>query len=134
MRKLSLNILFLIVVISAVGQVNPHGELLLMDCGDCHTTQGWNYVATSRFEHDSTNYILEGQHKFADCSACHESLVFSEAQSNCIDCHNDLHNTTLGSDCARCHTQDSWIVSNVTDLHQQSRFPLLGAHNTADCS
>lgn len=134
MRKLSLNILFLFLVISAAGQVSPHGESLLMDCADCHSTQGWHYVATARFNHDSTNYILEGQHKFAECAACHKSLVFSEAKSNCVDCHEDLHNTTLGSDCASCHTQDSWIVTNITELHQQSRFPLLGAHTTADCA
>ena len=29
---------------------------------------------------------------------------------------------------------NSWLVSNITGIHQTSRFPLLGAHRTADCS
>jgi hypothetical protein len=40
----------------------------------------------------------------------------------------------VGSDCSRCHTQVSWLVNNVNNIHQFSRFPLLGAHRTADCS
>ncbi len=27
-----------------------------------------------------------------------------------------------------------WLVTNITELHHYSRFPLLGAHRTADCS
>jgi hypothetical protein len=62
------------------------------------------------------------------------TLVFSEARSNCIDCHTDMHNNTVGLDCARCHDSRSWIVENITEIHQMSRFPLLGAHTTTDCS
>ena len=62
------------------------------------------------------------------------TLVFSEAKSECNECHTDVHQATTGLDCARCHTPNSWLVSNITGIHQTSRFPLLGAHRTADCS
>ncbi len=45
-----------------------------------------------------------------------------------------MHNNTVGPNCAQCHTPESWIVTNITEIHQNSRFPLLGAHNTANCS
>lgn len=134
MRKLSLNLIILIAAISVWGQENPHGEELTLDCADCHTVQSWKYVETGNFDHSSTNFNLEGQHLLTDCRECHTSLVFSEAGTSCADCHTDMHNSTVGNDCARCHTPRSWIVTNITELHQLSRFPLLGAHNTADCA
>ncbi|NQU88624.1 MAG: hypothetical protein HQ541_23010 [Mariniphaga sp.] len=135
MRKLPFIVGLLFIFINTWAQ-SPHGEKLLMDCADCHTTGSWVYaVDSSRFEHnDQTDFTLEGQHQYTDCKKCHETLIFSDAQSECFSCHTDMHNTTVGTDCARCHDANSWIVENITELHQQGRFPLLGAHNTADCS
>ena len=31
------------------------------------------------------------------------------------------------------YTPNSWVVNNITELHQRSRFPLVGAHIAADC-
>ena len=135
MCKLSfVTILFFTCVI--VAAQSPHGDKLKIDCADCHTTASWVYSAkTSVFNHDKqTDFVLEGQHKFTGCIKCHTTLVFSDAKAACISCHTDMHNATVGSDCGRCHDSRSWIVENITQLHQQSRFPLLGAHNTADCS
>ncbi len=135
MRKLPLISGFILLVCYVYAQQNPHGETLPFSCLDCHTTEGWSFsAATAEFSHDSTNYRLEGQHVYADCKACHTSLVFSEAKTNCMDCHLDMHNNTVGQDCAECHTQNSWIVSNTTELHQNVGFPLLGAHTYADCA
>jgi len=44
-----------------------------------------------------------------------------------------MHNQTVGFECERCHTPKSWIVENITEVHQVSRFPLVGPHVTADC-
>jgi hypothetical protein len=44
-----------------------------------------------------------------------------------------MHNQTVGPECGRCHTPVSWVVNNITELHQRSRFPLVGAHAAADC-
>ncbi len=135
MRKLSLVLIIMLCFIEIWAQKNPHGKDFKFDCSDCHTTGGWTYSgSTSKFNHNSTKFMLEGQHKYTACTSCHKSLVFSEAKTNCVDCHTDMHNATVGMDCARCHDAKSWLVSNITGIHQQSRFPLLGAHNAADCS
>ena len=115
-------------------QEYPHGDKFTISCENCHTTEGWKYSSKAIFNHSTTKFILEGQHLSVNCRQCHVSLVFSEAKSNCSDCHSDLHNTTVGNDCSRCHTPKSWIVTNITEIHQKSRFPLMGAHNTADCT
>ena len=133
MRKLSLIIGIICIMFNLYAQ-SPHGESLTLDCSDCHTTGNWEYAATARFLHSTTNFNLEGQHQFVDCRSCHTSLIFEETGINCNDCHTDMHNNMLGLDCARCHDSKSWIISNVTDLHQQSRFPLVGAHKNADCA
>jgi len=44
-----------------------------------------------------------------------------------------VHEATTGSDCSRCHTPASWLVSDINEIHRMSRFPLAGAHRTADC-
>lgn len=113
---------------------SPHGEEFSIACEDCHNPKGWTLEAgTYTFNHNSTNFILEGVHQEVNCKSCHKSLVFSKAESECISCHTDMHYQTVGTECDRCHTPNSWIVNNITDIHQQSRFPLVGAHYTADC-
>lgn len=134
MRKLSLNLVLLMFAISTWGQKNPHGENFKLSCLDCHSAKTWDFTADGKFDHNKTRFALEGQHRFVNCRQCHTSLVFSEAKPNCVNCHTDMHNRTVGMDCAACHNTNSWIVTNITELHQLSRFPLLGAHRTADCA
>ena len=114
---------------------SPHGPGFKISCNKCHSSKGWELdKSIYSFDHNSTKMPLLGQHTTINCRQCHKSLVFSEAKTNCIDCHNDIHQATVGSDCSRCHTQVSWLVNNINNIHQMSRFPLLGAHRTADCS
>ena len=135
MQKLPL-IIVLLLFSSIIFAQSPHGEELKIDCAECHTTKGWAFSPdSSSFSHSlQTQFILEGQHQVTQCRQCHTSLVFSDTQSTCFSCHTDMHQATLGNDCAKCHNANSWIVENITELHQNGRFPLLGAHNTADCS
>lgn len=134
MQKLSLAIVLFLIFGFAGAQDNPHGDNFSFSCTDCHTTEGWTFSQeTANFNHDSTGFILEGQHRFNKCADCHKTLVFSETKTNCVDCHTDMHNNTVGLDCNRCHTPNSWIVENITEIHQNSRFPLVGAHNSLDC-
>jgi len=113
---------------------SPHGDELKISCADCHNPKGWKMEkGTYTFDHNKTSFPLEGQHQSVDCKLCHISLVFSKAEPECVSCHTDMHYQTVGLDCARCHTPKSWIIPNITQLHQESRFPLLGAHATADC-
>jgi hypothetical protein len=134
MRKLSFLIVLPLLAVMAQAPQNPHGDSLKIDCSDCHSTEGWTYNSErASFSHEITGFILEGQHNHTGCRACHTTLVFSEAKPGCVDCHADLHNNTVGHDCARCHNTKSWLVHNTTEIHQMSRFPLVGAHNKADC-
>ena len=133
MRGLSLILVFLIGIFSQSSD-SPHGDNFDMSCDDCHTSQGWTVDKNNiKFDHNLTDFHLEGLHQDVTCVLCHPTLVFSDADPQCITCHTDMHQQTVGFDCARCHNSNSWIVDNITEIHQQSRFPLLGAHITADC-
>jgi Cytochrome c3 len=113
----------------------PHGAGFKISCKTCHSSTGWELdKSIYSFDHNSTKMPLFGQHTTINCRQCHKSLVFSEARTNCNNCHNDIHQASVGSDCSRCHNQISWLVNNINDIHRTSRFPLLGAHRTADCS
>ncbi len=134
MRKLSSLILSLVFSTSLLSQTSPHGAGFTTNCMDCHNTSGWK-IDTKKlsFNHNTTKFPLLGQHQAVDCKRCHTSLEFLKAGTECVSCHTDMHNQTVGSDCGRCHTPNSWVVNNITEIHQRSRFPLVGAHVTADC-
>ncbi|MDP3463575.1 MAG: hypothetical protein Q8S18_12355 [Bacteroidales bacterium] len=137
MRNLSLIILLVITLLFglfAQSTRSPHGEKLKISCADCHHPDGWKMEeGRYSFTHSQTNFPLTGQHTAVDCKACHISLVFDEAEQDCISCHTDIHQQTTGPDCARCHSTDSWLVTNMTAIHRLTRFPLTGAHYSADC-
>ena len=132
MRWLVLLTFYLIFITSAFAE-SPHGKGFNIKCIVCHTTDNWRKIKMDGFNHDSTNFPLEGQHKTVYCRKCHEDLKFKNAKRECISCHKDVHEQTLGRNCERCHTNASWIVSNIKQIHQQSRFPLIGSHNQVDC-
>ena len=117
---------------------------LTASCTQCHKDEHHNQFATNgkswkidrkniSFDHNLTQFPLRGVHQDVNCVTCHPSLVFSEAEPECMSCHTDIHEQTVGFECGRCHTTSSWIVSDIIDIHRHSRFPLLGAHVTADC-
>jgi len=136
MRTLSL-IIGTLVLLSFTAFINssPHGKGFKVSCDDCHTSESWKVNPDSiRFNHDTTAMPLLGQHRQTECRQCHVSLVFTDAETECIACHTDMHQQTVGPDCSRCHTSDSWLVQNITQIHQQSRFPLIGPHANADCA
>ena len=133
MRKLS----FLIFVIFFAGnlsaQSSPHGTIQF-DCSDCHVSSSWKEIpAKKNFKHEATKFSLVGQHKNVECKLCHETLKFAEAQAECVSCHKDIHQNTVSRQCSNCHSPNAWLIKNITDIHQRSRFPLLGQHAKADC-
>jgi len=134
MRILSLLILSVLLLCFRVQTKSPHGSAFKVSCGTCHSPKGWQIDRKIySFNHNTTKLPLIGQHAEIDCRLCHKSLVFTDAGTECNDCHADIHQATTGSDCSRCHTPVSWLVSNINEIHRMSRFPLLGAHRTADC-
>jgi hypothetical protein len=135
MQKLSLIIGTLVLLTSLhFMERAPHGKDFKLNCDDCHGTENWKVNPDSiRFDHDSTAMPLLGQHREITCRDCHASLIFDEAKTDCITCHVDLHEQTTGPDCARCHNSESWIINNIRQVHEQTRFPLVGAHVAAPC-
>ncbi len=133
MRRLSQIIVLLLFVGKISAQTSPHGEIKF-DCSDCHVSTSWKEIpAQKNFKHETTKFALVGQHKNVDCKLCHSTLRFNEAKQECNSCHKDIHKNTVSKDCSNCHTPNAWLIKNITDIHQRSRFPLLGQHAKADC-
>lgn len=133
MRELSLIIVFIVMLFTRSSD-SPHGKDLNINCDACHNAESWKIDRKNiSFDHNLTQFPLRGVHQDVNCVTCHPTLVFSEAEPECMSCHTDIHEQTVGFECGRCHTTSSWIVSDIIDIHRHSRFPLLGAHVTADC-
>lgn len=114
---------------------SPHGPAFSINCATCHHPENWTYQQQkSSFTHDNTAFPLTGQHQGINCRSCHTSLEFDKVESACISCHVDVHQQTVGHDCARCHTPQSWIVENITLIHEQTSFPLVGVHANINCN
>jgi len=62
------------------------------DCVRCHVTRSW---IPENFDHNTTNFPLEGKHLEVECGVCHtsntekgESLILYKLNTfECIDCH-----------------------------------------------
>jgi len=156
MYRLSSIIVLLTLTVGLFGQ-SPHGTNLTMDCIACHTSESWEIPIewwetaegyntntstlsdsslsenNTRFNHNDTDFELDGSHAIIDCRACHASLIFEEATTSCLSCHIDIHSQSLGNDCVRCHNTDNWLVDNIPELHEENGFPLVGAHDILSC-
>lgn len=133
MHKLSIIVLLFMGYLPLMAQ-SPHGDDLKMDCIQCHNPSGWTMdYQTIQFDHDKTEFQLEGTHVLTDCTQCHSSLIFDQAPLQCISCHTDVHSQSVGNDCVRCHTTESWIVDNIPELHEENGFPLIGSHSNLSC-
>jgi hypothetical protein len=117
------------------GPVSPHGQLAL-ECATCHRAEGWTPVRLAKgFNHGRLGFPLIGAHAAIACRSCHQGLDFRGTPSTCSACHQDVHRGELGADCSRCHSNRSFLDrSAMTRAHQQTRFPLEGAHLAADCT
>jgi hypothetical protein len=135
---MKLNAIAAVLLVAAarpVGAVdNPHGPLT-DTCVTCHGSEGWKPAKIAKsFDHAKFRFPLQGAHAQAACRACHLNLVFKEVGDRCIQCHQDVHRGEFGDDCALCHTPASFIDrARMRRAHQQTRFPLTGAHAGADC-
>lgn len=121
---------------SGLGPVLPH-ETFPADCSTCHEGTDWQGVREDfQFDHAAeTGVPLEGAHARAACILCHNdrgpAAVF--ASRGCAGCHEDLHLGQLGPDCASCHQEETWRPIGQIELHQRTRFPLVGVHAATAC-
>lgn len=115
------------------------------DCAECHDVNAW--VPAPLFDHDKTEYKLDGEHRKVACRQCHGEQRDAKGQfvryrplpSSCESCHFDTHygqfrliNPRLS--CACCH--DTVDFKKPTFSHQDPGFtdyPLKGGHTKVAC-
>jgi hypothetical protein len=110
------------------------------DCSICHSTVNWTGAT---FNHATTGFPLTGAHTTLACQQCHVNNNYSLSSANaaCYSCHQaDFTGTTnpahvpagFPTDCSVCHTTASW--AGATFNHNNTPFPLTGAHVTVACT
>jgi hypothetical protein len=91
-----------------------HKRTLGTDCGYCHNTRDWK---DWDFDHDRTNFKLEGKHKDIRCSECHKTPTNSKVTLavSCVSCHgkDDKHDGAYGDHCEHCHIGLNWKTIKV---------------------
>ena len=124
-------------------------EVTGKECADCHGEHFGRSFDIVRFDansfnHDLTGYVLEGKHIQQNCTDCHKTELIqnniSQKKENtylglgteCLSCHDDYHQGKQSSNCTTCHTQDAFLPTLGFD-HAQTRFALVGKHQTMEC-
>ncbi len=110
------------------------------DCASCHTESGWSPAEYE--DHDDQYFpIYSGEHEgvWDQCNDCHTNSN-NYAIYTCVTCHTSSetgqqHNGVNGyfyesSACLACHPDGS---SEGSFNHNESDFPLTGAHLTVAC-
>jgi hypothetical protein len=107
------------------------------DCIQCHNTSEWE---PSTWSHSQTSFALTGAHQSVSCNSCHAS-GFAGTASACYACHANDYSGVEDPDhvaggfptlCEQCHTTTAWSPSSFD--HNQSAFPLTGAHTLVTCN
>jgi len=111
-------------------------------CISCHINDAWSSID---FDHNLTNWPLEGKHIEVDCRACHFEISenntiltqsFDTLDSKCVACHDNIHEELFAingeTDCKRCHVTDNWFPEKFD--HNKTSFPLEGRHAEIECS
>jgi hypothetical protein len=118
------------------GPVVPHDKFPA-DCSLCHTGKNWTTIRTDFvFDHEAkTSFPLRGAHQWVTCLECHNDRgpAGTFAAQGCGGCHVDPHRAQLGKMCTDCHDEQAWHPKNAIAKHNQTRFPLIGAHASAAC-
>lgn len=93
------------------------------------------------FDHNVTDYPLEGLHNQVDCKQCHEGR-FTETIDflACNNCHEDYHQNEFNvnnssPDCNSCHTVEASFDTSIFtfERHNDTQFTLEGAHLATPC-
>jgi len=119
-----------------------HNNQFGQKCSDCHVEESFKKVKNSgSFDHNLTNFKLEGRHTGVSCQSCHKgSLTAPVKHARCADCHQDFHegdfvNKNASYDCDDCHDVNGFKqTSFTTERHNEGNFKLVGAHLKTECS
>ena len=107
-------------------------------CEDCHlvTSSTWR---GARFSHPAS-FPLAGGHARLACARCHTGGSYAGTPSACVSCHQQDYAATSApshtaagfpTTCESCHTIQGWRPATFD--HNQTRFPLEGAHLQVAC-
>lgn len=118
-----------------------HDNKFGQNCTKCHTVQSFNTIkGMASFDHSKARFKLEDKHQFVDCKKCHKTKLTDPVRhSRCLDCHEDYHKKQFVAqgnvvDCSDCHSTKGFVGSSFTiERHQESQFPLVGAHIATPC-
>jgi hypothetical protein len=93
--------------------------------------------AETKFDHDTTGFLLNGAHTRVSCETCHAYGIFRGTPTRCAGCHGQSGtiattkkgpNHVQSSDtCDDCHTEFSW--SNARMDHTAVTGTCLSCHN-----
>jgi nitrate/TMAO reductase-like tetraheme cytochrome c subunit len=117
----------------------PHVLLgFSQNCAICHTEGRWEDGA---FDHiQASGFELRGAHTNISCNDCHVNNQFSGLPRDCFGCHQGDYNGVTSpnhvtgqfpTDCMMCHNENVWQPADFD--HNQTAFPLTGAHQTITC-
>lgn len=112
---------------------DKHEGTLGANCQSCHNEKDWKDTKDT-FNHNKSEFALDGKHADVKCEECHKSKRYREAPKDCISCHkkDDTHKGLYGTKCASCHSAIDW--KRVTFDHgKDTRYPLRGKHASAKC-
>ncbi|NOT38175.1 MAG: cytochrome c family protein [Saprospiraceae bacterium] len=121
---------------------DPHEGKFGEQCKDCHNQESFNIDRDlNNFNHTLTEFPLSGKHTTVSCKKCHVTNMTNPLKHyQCIDCHNDFHqgqfkNNSETKDCSSCHNTDGFSNTSfsISD-HQNTSFPLTGAHIAIACN
>ncbi len=120
-----------------------HEDRFGTDCAACHNERSFSSVDEGEFDHSLTAFHLKGKHQKVDCRECHTgSFIEPVPHEDCAACHDDYHEGAFTPwepnseerDCRECHSEEGFNLTIYTlEAHNQSRFPLDGAHLATPC-
>ena len=111
------------------------------NCSDCHNENSFHEVSKmENFDHDLTDFALEGRHQAVDCKKCHtQSFTTPVTHNACAACHADFHEGQFSRndknyDCKKCHSVEGFEESLFgIEEHRATKFPLEGGHAATPC-
>jgi hypothetical protein len=117
-----------------------HRGRLGPSCASCHTTAAWQSIQKAAFDHDRTAYPLRGRHTAVACDRCHTGARSAALEyDRCSACHADVHRGEFArradqGRCESCHDVQGFKPARYgLEEHQQSGYPLAGAHLAVAC-
>lgn len=118
-----------------------HNNQFGQNCTQCHSVESFLALKKqNNFDHNKTKYKLEEKHITVDCKSCHKGKFTAPLKfGKCVDCHQDYHDNQFSKngvspDCSTCHDLKGFKNFSYTiEQHNQSTFPLNGAHNATPC-